>query len=263
VESAVALLQEATFSGIVEYACLKQVMRDSTPPLPDSITKSDLARHLSTAAPIFALGNSLDAPQRADTIEVRPLEFISLLNEEHLESDFVQCFEIRFNRSASNAGLPRTVSDQLQVALHEMMENSLIHSHAAIAPVAGYSVADGIAEFSVFDLGIGVLASLKSCPEYNHISLHKDAIRAALQDGISRFGAQKGGFGFREVFKALIASWGELRFRSGEGCISMSGSHLANDQGIEHFPPLLPGFQVSVACRASAPAASNENFLKK
>jgi anti-sigma regulatory factor (Ser/Thr protein kinase) len=218
--------------------------------------ESDLARQLSAASDAFAVAKPAH-PRRTDTLEIRSVEFLSLRGEAQLASKEVELFEIRFNRSAQSVGISSGVSDQLQVALHEMIENAIIHSECEVQPLAGYSIANGCAQFCVADVGIGVLASLRKCSDYHHIHRHKDAIRAALHDGTTRFGHQKGGFGFHEVFKALIEQWGAVRFRSGEGCISMNGSHLNADAGREHFPPLMAGFQASVACRAMAPSSVN------
>ena len=60
-----------------------------------------------------------------------------------------------------------------------------------------------------------------------------------------------GGFGFHQVFKSLAAQWGQLRFRSGEGCIRMDGTGLDADRGEERDLPYLGGFQVAVCCRAA------------
>jgi hypothetical protein len=234
-------------------------MNGQLPTLPNELLQSDLTRELSAASPPLAIADPARR-RRMDTIEVRSIEFLSLRDEDHVASEEVELFEIRFNRSAQSVGLASSVSDQLQSAFHEMIENAVLHSECAIPPLAGYAVADGTAQFCVADVGIGVLASLTQCADYSHIKLHKDAIRAALHDGTSRFGQQKGGLGFREVFKAILQQWGSLRFRSGEGCISMNGKDLSADAGAEHFPPAMAGFQVSVACRASVPT-SNESLL--
>jgi hypothetical protein len=101
------------------------------------------------------------------------------------------------------------------------------------------------------DVGRGVLTSLRSNPAYQHLQADKDAIREALHDGVSRYGPNRGGLGFRQVFKALLDQWGYLRFRSGNGSITMDGSDLDADKGEARYPPSLPGFQVTVCCRTS------------
>ena len=107
-----------------------------------------------------------------------------------------------------------------------MAENAVIHAEAPTASLVGYQVLSGVALFSVVDVGIGVLSSLRSHSAYTHLQLHNDAIRAALHDGTSRFGPNIRGLGFHQVFKALSEQWGFLRFRSGHGCITLTGREL-------------------------------------
>ena len=123
-------------------------------------------------------------------------------------------------------------------------------AHADVG-VAGHAALDGFAQFCVADTGIGILASLCSCPEYAWLQRHNSAIRKALQDGVSRFGLRRGGMEFREVFKAVASQWGLLRFRSGEGCIVIDGTDCAADKGSELFLTFLPGFQVTISCRVN------------
>lgn len=134
-----------------------------------------------------------------------------------------------------------------------MADNAVIHAQAPAGILVGYAVEANTATFCVADVGLGVLATLRSHPAYAHLQLHKDAIRTALQDGVSRFGPNTRGLGFRQIFKALAAQWGHLRFRSGNGCVTLNGHGLDTDKGEESFPPELPGFQVTVCCRTAAP----------
>lgn len=69
-------------------------------------------------------------------------------------------------------------------------------------------------EWTVADRGIGILAGLKS-GAFPSLNDSGEALKIALTDGRSRFGVGKGrGYGFRELFKALSARHGTLRFRS-------------------------------------------------
>jgi hypothetical protein len=142
----------------------------------------------------------------------------------------------------------------LQAAMHEMTDNALDHAEAIIPVLVGYQVTPGIALFSVVDVGRGILASLRSNPAYQHLQQDKDAIREALRDGVSRYGPNRGGLGFRQVFKALLDQWGFLRFRSGNGSITMDGDDFDADKGEARYPPSLPGFQLTVCCRTSGAA---------
>jgi hypothetical protein len=143
-------------------------------------------------------------------------------------------------------------------SLYEMTRNAMEHANAPTAALVGFQATQNAALFCVVDVGIGVLASLKSCTAYQHLSLHVDAIRMALREGVSRHGQNQGGLGFREVFKSLASFWGHLRFRSGEGGITMLGNGCGPDVGEVSYPPPLPGFQVTVCCRTQAPDPAAE-----
>ena len=186
-------------------------------------------------------------------ISVLAAEFMTIESDYFLIGEDWQLYLTRFSRAAKSVGLPKREADLLGVALNEMAENTAIHSQSPVPGLAGYHVAPGSAQFCVADVGVGILGSLRNCSVYQTVKTHREAIRLALHDGVSRFGPHQGGFGFGRVFKALVANWGDVRFRSGEACLTMSGVDLDADQGTEHFPPPLPGFQVSVTCRVRAP----------
>ena len=148
ISSAIAELNDATLAGMTEYACLKWALNSQIPNLPMSILQSEMAKQLSVASRALAITDPA-LPRRMDTIEIRPVEFLSLQDEDHIASKEVELFEIRFNRSAQSIGIASGVADQLQVALHEMIENAVIHSQSTVLPLAGYSVGDGRAQFCV------------------------------------------------------------------------------------------------------------------
>ena len=154
-------------------------------------------------------------------------------------------------RPVRNVGFPASVSDALQGALHEMAENAVIHSESTTGILVGYQVMSDTALFTVVDLGIGILASLRSHRDYQHLRVHLEAIREALHVGVSRFGPGQGGLGFSQVFKSLAADSGLVRFRSGEGCVMMDGTDLEADKGEESYVLCRPGFQVTICCRMS------------
>jgi hypothetical protein len=184
-------------------------------------------------------------------LDGRPVEFCVVECEQDIDQEDWELFLLRFERAARDSGFTKKVAACLHAAFHEMAENAVIHANAPTGALAGYEVSEGVAQFSVADVGIGVLASLKTCHEYAALSFHNEAIKMALRDGVTRYGQGRGGFGFRQVFKALAEQWGYLRFRSSEGCITMDGRGLDFDTGLESYPPPMPGFQLSVCCRTS------------
>lgn len=101
----------------------------------------------------------------------------------------------------------------------------------------------------VADRGIGLLASLQSCPEHADLQDHGKALEAALTDGTSRYGSKSGhGHGFRDMFLGLINLQGSLRFRSGDHALLMDGSSptLATAQLAQK--PMIDGFFASIRC---------------
>lgn len=257
VANVVSGLQSATLPGLLEYGCLRWATKNKIPALPQSIIASPLGNALTQVRCELGLRSAGQQKEPLKRIDVQDVEFHVIEGENGVQDDEWQHFEIRFDRSAQRAGLSVKNAHALQAALHEMAENAVIHADAPTAILVGYQAVDGGALFSVADVGIGVLASLRSNPTYGQIQLHKDAIRAALHDGTSRFGQNSRGLGFRQVFKALAAQWGYLRFRSGNGCVTLNGQALDADQGEETFPPHMPGFQVTVLCRKSAVSSAD------
>jgi hypothetical protein len=104
-------------------------------------------------------------------------------------------------------------------------------------------------EFVVSDGGRGVLASLRSCPDYADLVDHGEALRLTLQDGVSRYGkGTSHGKGFRPLFKGLANLNGELRFRSGDQALTIDGVNAGSipAQTWEKVPT--SGFAASVLC---------------
>jgi hypothetical protein len=257
VDAAVSGLRRASLPGILEYGCLRRSLDSPpVPSLPESITSSLLGlalREVRSQLGLRADGPPKAPPRRTDR---RPIEFQTIDRPEDVLDRSWEEFLLRFEFSAKEVGFAPKVASGLQGAFHEMAANAVTHAKADLPALAGYEVRGGMALFSVVDAGIGVLASLRANPEYCHLSRHNEAIKLALRDGTSSIvGPERRGFGFRQVFKSLAAHWGHLRFRSGEACLQMDGTGLDADRGEVHFPPPLPGFQVTVCCRTAPPSS--------
>ena len=101
------------------------------------------------------------------------------------------------------------------------------------------------------DAGIGVLASLRTSPDYVYLQDAGEALKVAVEDGNSRLGRACGnGFGIGQMFRALANHDGELRFRSGDHALAVRG-HSPTLQGcveIGHKAQLI-GLTISVLCR--------------
>lgn len=244
-------LKRATLPAILEYGCLRWSHPSlSLPELPPAIVESPVGaalREVRTELGFRPSGSSEAAAW--DRIDPRPYGFFVLKDDGQLESTAWKHFETAYNRSSAKSGLPEKVASQLSVALHEMAANAVTHALSPIPVVVGFHVRDGQSLFTVADVGIGVYECLHKHPTYGSVGTHAEAIRLALHDGVSSVDPGQRGWGFREVFKAILTCDGALRFRSGTGCVEMSGAELDADRGLQTFPVHISGFQVSVCCR--------------
>lgn len=257
----VGALETVTLPGLFEYCCLQFHLREAIPQLPERISQAPLGRALLEILP--ALGPPSEGPSKhaVRNLSVRPVECCTISTTMQLhESLEWEGFCHRFELAARDANFTKVAAINLHSALFEMAENVVIHSRSPLPALVGYAVTEGMAIFTVADVGMGVLQSLRAAPKYSHLTEAVDAIQLALQSGVTSRIDEQGGFGFNSVFKALAEQWGQLRFRSGNGCITMDGTHLEADKSRRHFPPPLPGFQVTVCCRADPPPPSLTPF---
>jgi hypothetical protein len=161
-------------------------------------------------------------------------------------------FLMAAKRAARNvARLPGDTPDLLEAAMAEMEGNIHDHAEAPETGVLAFRAQQSVFEFVVADRVIGVLASLRSCPEYDGLEDHGAALHATLTDGTSRHGSRSGhGHGFRDMFTGLMNLQAALRFRSGDHALLMDGTSptLATAQLAQK--PMMDGFFVSVRCQA-------------
>lgn len=246
-------LKVATLPGLIEYGCAKW-QRPNLPSLPSAIATSSLGLALLQVR--SDLGLRTDGRQRppARTITPETQEFFVLEGANSTLNRDWREFLVRFRQSAKSVGFSQEKAQGLAAALGEMADNATDHARSEVGALVGYHVVDGAAVCCVADVGIGVFGSLRGHDDFSYLKTHTEAIRTAIQDGTTRYGKGNGGFGFNKVFKALAAMWGTLRFRSGQGCVSMDGTECDADRGEESYVNDRPGFQVSICCRTSGVA---------
>ncbi|MBN9119922.1 MAG: hypothetical protein J0I06_12300 [Planctomycetes bacterium] len=253
-------IQHATLAGLLEYGCLRYTAAsDSLPPLPAVVQISPLGRALSEIRSPLGLRSSGSQKPHIRSVDTREVEFHALEGENPTLEPAWEDYMVRFVRSAVAAGFRQVIADGICATLHEMAENVQIHAASPVGAVAGYHVTPGVSAFTIVDVGVGVLASLRTCREYAHLSHHGDALQAVLRDHASKFGRGKGGNGFRQLFKSLADQRGELRFRTGQARVTMSGE-LTNALGTESFGEPIPGFQITVVCQ-TADATTNRPLM--
>lgn len=251
ITEAIGNLKRASLPGIMEYGCLKWAHPGCLPSLHRSVTESTIGQALKEVRSELGLRDK--GPENAPPRDTQPrdAEFYVVRHEDDVvDNRHFGEYLIRFEFGAKRIGLPKQTAIELHSALIEMTTNVVRHAKAPVAALVGYEIRESAATFCVVDVGRGVLESLRENPRYSHLDVHSEALRAALHDGVSGVvGSHRSGFGFSTVFKSLAAQWGQLRFRSGEGVITMHGMELDADQGQERDLPFLQGFQVAVSCR--------------
>jgi anti-sigma regulatory factor (Ser/Thr protein kinase) len=251
VECFVDPLENTTLPALLEYGCARRHY-PSLAALPARIFASPLGRAIQEVRSELGLRTTgrQKPPPRSMTPEAHEF-FVLEGNDPTTGQDWGE-FLVRFRQSVKSVGFDLEKAKGIAAALGEMADNAALHANATVGVLVGYQVIDGAAICCVADVGDGVLKSLTTHEAYRHVQSHKEAVRLALRRGVSRFGPGQGGLGFYNVFKALAAMSGTLRFRSGEGCVTMDGTDFEADKGEESYVLFRPGFQVTICCRLSS-----------
>ena len=157
-------------------------------------------------------------------------------------------FMFAMHKAMVAAGFPSLFSRGLVGAMDEMQNNVHDHSERIDTGLVAYRVSSDRVEWVVADRGIGVLAGLKA-GSFPSLTESGEALKVALADGRSRFGVGKGrGYGFRELFKAMSARHGSLRFRSGDQALTITGQSPSLSLARLQQRANLSGFYVTVVC---------------
>ncbi|MCC7536889.1 MAG: hypothetical protein IT379_11780 [Deltaproteobacteria bacterium] len=158
-------------------------------------------------------------------------------------------FQERFKTVLVGAGADTRFAHALLGALNEMASNAVEYASAPLCPIATYEVRDGSWCFSVTDVGCGVLRTLRRNPSYTNLSDDVDALRLAVQDGISATASPTRGYGFTHVFRALVNRMCAIRLRTVGARAAWSGrSPAAHLLGLSPAP-VRDGFHVAVSGR--------------
>ncbi|MBX9590845.1 MAG: hypothetical protein K2X43_16165 [Hyphomonadaceae bacterium] len=158
-------------------------------------------------------------------------------------------FQLAAQKAAAAMGFQRRIAAQFAAALGEMFSNVHEHSGAPSSGIAAFLGGGDGFEFAVVDSGIGVRNSLRSCTDYADLTDDGKALRLALTDGVSRYGAQSGrGKGFRPIFVGLANLSGALRFRSGGHALVVDGQKIGEVTAVTAQKVPIPGFLAFVSC---------------
>lgn len=161
-------------------------------------------------------------------------------------------FCLTVQRAAESAIFSKSLAKQLIAALRELHSNIYEHSQAHETGLVAFQARQGRFEFLVTDGGVGILNSLRACPDYAGLSDYGKALRLALTQGVSRHGPDRGrGHGFQRIFVGLANLHGTLRFRSGDHALLIDGRSPSLVSARVTQKPTLQGFLVSVTCKTS------------
>lgn len=153
-------------------------------------------------------------------------------------------------KAAEGIGFPVAAAQSLTAAIREMESNVYEHSGRAQTGIIAFQASVNGFEFIVADAGFGILKTLKEAPEFTGLNDHGRALHAALQEGVSRYGRETGhGMGFRDLFRGLSSLNADLRFRSGDHALTISGPRPELKAAQLAQKPPFQGFLASVHCR--------------
>jgi hypothetical protein len=163
-------------------------------------------------------------------------------------------FQVAMHKALLAVQFPSPFARGLVGAMDEMQNNIRDHSDAIDTGLIAYRITADRVEWVVADRGVGVLNSLKS-GAFPSLTDGGEALKVALTDGRSRFGTATGrGYGFRELFKALSARQGSLRFRSDDHALTIAGVSPSLSRARLQQRAHVAGFTVTVTCTKPAAA---------
>lgn len=240
--SPVRLLPGACLGSIVELALFLQE-HDGALPLIASDETAAIQRACETRRPVYLQEESIGfVPARRATYKSGDAYWTS--------------FQLAMHKALLAARFPSLFARGLVGAMDEMQNNIRDHSDAIDTGLIAYRVTAERVEWVVADRGIGVLSGLKS-GAFPSVADAGEALKVALTDGRSRFGTGKGrGYGFRELFKALSARQGSLRFRSDDHALTIAGVSPSLSRARLQQRAHVSGFSVTVVC--TKPAATHQ-----
>lgn len=215
----------------------------------DLVTQADFRAALSSNRDIWLDGG-------------RQCGFMRTLLNPLVEADDLQRnrFLMAVRAAAETAGFPKSVAQSLTASLREMESNIHEHSEAAATGILAFQGRPSVFEFVAADSGVGILATLREDQEFGDLTDHGLAMHAALQDDVSRHGRGTGhGQGFRDLFLGLAHLNADLRFRSGDHALLISGPHPELKAArLEQKTPF-KGFLAAVRCQPMMPRSATRH----
>jgi hypothetical protein len=243
---------------------------------PDAVLKDMEAERLGPLIELFIMGKSGLLPAGSVHMCSQVAALVEELSDGHGRGTFLNREErnvgfIVTNRDANDANdsmrwtnfrykalaaakrwMPEKIAQGLIGAMSELEENIHLHSGCARQGIVAFRGTDQEFEFIVGDGGMGILASLRTSPEYAELTDSGRALELALSEGVSRLNYMEPGrgLGFRNLFRNLANINGELRFRSDDQAVTaISAGPEVVKRETRQKPPL-QGFVSSIVCRS-------------
>lgn len=162
---------------------------------------------------------------------------------------------LEIQKSSTLVGISKPILLQIRAALGEMIDNVIEHSERSDSGFAVCQAMPGSLEFCVYDRGVGIRHSLAE--RYGPGLDDPAALRLALQPQVSRHPKEMArGHGFDRLVLGMINLNAQLRFRSGDACLSFSGVGAALPSAHLTRRPSLSGFLVSAKFYSERPRHS-------
>lgn len=125
---------------------------------------------------------------------------------------------LRFNQKISRA------KARICGAIKEMVDNVFDHSGAPETGIVAFLGSTDSFEVSIGDAGMGILVSLRTNPTFSYLNDAGTAMALALKDKNSRYPSEANrGYGFGTLLRSLNSIDAELRFRSGDYALEITG----------------------------------------
>jgi anti-sigma regulatory factor (Ser/Thr protein kinase) len=209
----------------------------------DHLTQIDLRTALKSTANTW-----FDTSRRRGFIR-------TVFNPLNPDDDVVRTTFLRAAKSAAEtAGLSSALAMTLTAAIREMESNIFEHSERSESGLLAFQAGRAGFEFVAADAGTGVLATLREAREFQELTDHGRALHLTLQENVSRHGRDPDhGNGFRDLFAGLASLNANVRFRSGDHALTISGARP--DLKAAHLSQKAPfqGLLASVQCFALQP----------
>lgn len=217
---------------------------------PDSlILPIKQSAHFLAAWRLLNGGGAVLPPKPFDEVDEA---FYPLRDKADILAESWSRFVERLAASLKRNGFPSDTHQALAGAFEEMADNVIQHSNFGTKDpangFAAYKVGQKCLAFTIADVGIGALASLKYNPEYADTPNGRTALDLIARTRASRRSGQGQGNGYKSLFTGLARFNGTVRLRSADGVLTLTG---AFDQVVpvaaSRHP--VPGLQLSVECK--------------